>query len=48
MRCLVPLAGLSLLVAGGLTAGVGLLSLGMLGGATCCCRPRRRDRTEYA
>jgi hypothetical protein len=47
MRCLLPLAGLSLFVAGGLTAGIGLISFGMLGGAACCCRPRRRDRPEY-
>jgi hypothetical protein len=47
MRCLLSLATLSLGVASGLTAGVGLLGLGMLGGAACCCRPRRRNRPEY-
>jgi hypothetical protein len=49
MRCLLPLAGLSLLVTSGFTAGVGLAGLFMLGGATCscCCRPQRRDRPEY-
>lgn len=48
MRCLLPLACLNLL-AGGLTAGVGLAGLLMLGGAacSCCCRPQRRHRPEY-
>jgi hypothetical protein len=47
MRCLLPLACLNLL-AGGLTAGVGLAGLFMLGGAACsCCCPERRHRPEY-
>jgi hypothetical protein len=49
MRCLLPLASLSLLVATGLTAGVGLAGFFLLGGAACSCRchPQRRDRLEY-
>ena len=47
MRCLLSLSSLSLVVAGGLTAGVGLLGLGIIGGAACGCRARRRDKPEY-
>jgi hypothetical protein len=48
MRCLLPLASLSLPVASGLTAGVGLAGLFMLGGvARCRCRPQTWDRLEY-
>jgi hypothetical protein len=47
MRCLLPLAGLSLLVASAFTAAAGLTGFLMLGGAACCCRAQRRDRPEY-
>ena len=42
MRCLLSLAGLTVLTVGGLATGAGLLGLSMLGGAACCCRLRRQ------
>jgi hypothetical protein len=36
MRCLLSLAGLTVLTVGGLAAGASLLGLGMLGAAMCC------------
>ena len=47
MRCLLSLAGLTVLTVGGLATGAGLLGLGMLGGAACCCRPRRQGGPKY-
>ena len=46
MRCLLSLAGLTLLTVGGLATGASLLGLGMLGAATCC-RAQRRRGPEY-
>ena len=49
MRCLLPLASLTFPVASGLTAGVGLAGLFMLGGvARCRCRPQTWDRLELS
>ena len=47
MRCLLSLAGLTALTVGGLAAGAGLLGLGMLGGAVCCCRPGRQGGAKH-
>ena len=47
MRCLLSLAGLSVLTMGGIAAGAGLLGLGMLGGAVCCCRSGRQGGVKH-